>query len=120
MADLERILAGLNPEQREAAQATRGPVAILAGAGTGKTTTITRRIACQVASETFEASSILAVTFTDKAARELRNRLGRRVAVRRLAAHERQQVVVRLRPERPLRAGFSRTRDSPVLRERTQ
>jgi len=75
VADLERILAGLNPEQREAAQATRGPVAILAGAGTGKTTTITRRIACQVASETFEASSILAVTFTDKAARELRNRL---------------------------------------------
>ena len=58
MDDLEPILAGLNFEQREAALATRGPVAILAGAGTGKTTTITRRIACQVASGTFEASRI--------------------------------------------------------------
>ena len=75
MADLERILAGLNSEQREAALATIGPVAILAGAGTGKTTTITRRIACQVASGEFEASRVLAVTFTNKAAGELRHRL---------------------------------------------
>jgi DNA helicase-2/ATP-dependent DNA helicase PcrA len=75
VAALERILAGLNSEQREAAMATRGPVAILAGAGTGKTTTITRRIACQVASGAFDSSRILAVTFTSKAAGELRNRL---------------------------------------------
>src|SRR4029450_4365755 len=61
--------------QREAATALRGPVAILAGAGTGKTTTITHRIACQVRSGTFEPSQILAVTFTDKAAGELRTRL---------------------------------------------
>ncbi len=53
----------------------RGPVAILAGAGTGKTTTITRRIACQVGSGAFDASQILAVTFTDKAAGELKRRL---------------------------------------------
>jgi DNA helicase-2/ATP-dependent DNA helicase PcrA len=73
--DAERILGGLNAEQRAAAEATRGPVCILAGAGTGKTTTITRRIAWQVASGAFEPSAIVAVTFTDKAAGELRSRL---------------------------------------------
>jgi ATP-dependent DNA helicase UvrD/PcrA len=73
--DPERILGRLNPEQREAAEATRGPVCILAGAGTGKTTTITRRIAWQVASGAFPASQLVAVTFTDKAAGELRARL---------------------------------------------
>jgi DNA helicase-2/ATP-dependent DNA helicase PcrA len=74
---LEEILAGLNPAQRAAAEAVRGPVAILAGAGTGKTTTITHRIAAQVATGAFEASSILAVTFTEKAAGELKARLVR-------------------------------------------
>jgi DNA helicase-2/ATP-dependent DNA helicase PcrA len=71
----ERILGGLNAEQRAAAEATRGPVCILAGAGTGKTTTITRRIAWQVASGAVEPSGVVAVTFTDKAAGELRARL---------------------------------------------
>ena len=75
MPDLEDVLTGLNEAQREAALALRGPVAILAGAGTGKTTTITHRIACQVRSGQFEPSQILAVTFTDKAAGELRARL---------------------------------------------
>ena len=73
--DDDRILAGLNDEQRAAVAATRGPVCILAGAGTGKTTTITRRIAWQVASGAFAPSQIVAVTFTDKAAGELRARL---------------------------------------------
>jgi len=77
MAAPDDILASLNPAQREAAQTVRGPVAILAGAGTGKTTTITHRIAYQVASGTFEPSALLAVTFTQKAAGELKDRLAR-------------------------------------------
>ena len=73
----ERILAPLNDAQREAAEAVRGPVAIVAGAGTGKTTTVTHRIAWQVASGTFAPRELLAVTFTEKAAGELRERLAR-------------------------------------------
>jgi DNA helicase II / ATP-dependent DNA helicase PcrA len=73
----EQLLAGLNEDQRRAATAVRGPVAILAGAGTGKTTTITHRIAYQVASGAFPARRILAVTFTEKAAGELKGRLAR-------------------------------------------
>ncbi len=65
----------LNAEQRRAVDAVRGPVCILAGAGTGKTTTIAHRIANQVATGAFRADEILAVTFTDKAAGELRSRV---------------------------------------------
>ena len=73
--DADSILAGLNAEQRTAAETTHGPLCILAGAGTGKTTTITRRIAWQVTSGAFLPRQIVAVTFTDKAAGELRARL---------------------------------------------
>jgi DNA helicase-2/ATP-dependent DNA helicase PcrA len=75
VSDPSRLLDGLNPEQRAAAEATRGPLVILAGAGTGKTTTITHRIACQVATGAFRPDQILAVTFTEKAAGELKARL---------------------------------------------
>ena len=73
--DASAIFDGLNPEQRRAVETVRGPVCILAGAGSGKTTTITRRIANQVAVGAFGTDQILAVTFTDKAAREMRSRL---------------------------------------------
>jgi DNA helicase-2/ATP-dependent DNA helicase PcrA len=75
VSDPPDVLGPLNLDQREAAMAVSGPVAILAGAGTGKTTTITHRIAHQVASGAFDSSQILAVTFTTKAAGELQQRL---------------------------------------------
>src|SRR5437762_2339368 len=59
VTDPEAILDRLNPKQREAATAVRGPVAILAGAGTGKTTTITHRIAYQVASGAFSPAELM-------------------------------------------------------------
>jgi DNA helicase II / ATP-dependent DNA helicase PcrA len=73
--DERAIFDDLNTEQRRAVEHVRGPVCILAGAGSGKTTTITRRIANQVASGAFEPDQILAVTFTDKAAGEMAARL---------------------------------------------
>lgn len=69
------MLAGLDPEQRAAAQAVRGPVCILAGAGTGKTRAITHRIAYAVAVGAVPPEAVLAVTFTARAAGELRTRL---------------------------------------------
>ncbi|MEE8599600.1 ATP-dependent helicase [Euzebya tangerina] len=71
----DHLLAQLNPEQAQAAALPTGPVRILAGAGTGKTRTITHRIAGQIASGAFEASQILAVTFTERAAAEMRTRI---------------------------------------------
>jgi DNA helicase-2/ATP-dependent DNA helicase PcrA len=69
------VLADLDPEQREAATVLRGPVCILAGAGTGKTRAITHRTANVVLSGVASADRILAVTFTTRAAGEMRSRL---------------------------------------------
>lgn len=68
-------LADLDPEQRQVAEAVRGPVCVLAGAGTGKTRAITHRIAHAVRTGVAEANSVLAVTFTTRAAGELKHRL---------------------------------------------
>jgi len=72
---LDPLLAKLDPEQREAASSLNGPTCIIAGAGTGKTRTITHRIAYGISRGFFSANRILALTYTNKAAAELRTRL---------------------------------------------
>ncbi|MFD3678614.1 ATP-dependent DNA helicase UvrD2 [Streptomyces sp. NPDC058613] len=71
----DAVLLGLDPEQREVATTLRGPVCVLAGAGTGKTRAITHRIAYGVHSGQLMPASVLAVTFTNRAAGEMRGRL---------------------------------------------
>ncbi|NHC13275.1 ATP-dependent DNA helicase UvrD2 [Motilibacter deserti] len=73
--DADTVLATLDPEQREAARALTGPVVILAGAGTGKTRAITARIAHGVLAGVYVPQQVLAVTFTARAAGEMRTRL---------------------------------------------
>ncbi|ALO10911.1 ATP-dependent DNA helicase UvrD or PcrA [Streptomyces venezuelae] len=71
----DAVLDGLDPEQREVALALSGPVCVLAGAGTGKTRAITHRIAYGVRAGILQPASVLAVTFTNRAAGEMRGRL---------------------------------------------
>ena len=75
MPSPDELLAALDPEQQQVAQALRGPVRVLAGAGTGKTRAITHRIAYGVATGVYVPSEVLAVTFTTRAAGEMRGRL---------------------------------------------
>ena len=72
---MDEILAGLDSEQREAVTAIRGPVCVIAGAGTGKTRVITHRIAYAIAAGVTDSNKTLALTFTARAAGEMRARL---------------------------------------------
>ncbi len=75
-AGRDELLSDLNPPQREAVTAPRGPLLVIAGAGTGKTRVLTRRVAWKVMREGVAPRSVLAITFTNKAADVLKERLG--------------------------------------------
>src|SRR6266540_4734388 len=101
VASPEQYLADLNPAQREAVLATEGPLLVIAGAGSGKTRVLTYRVAHLINAVGVKPNEILAITFTNKAAGEMRERLERMLGnrARDLDPH----VPRRLRPDPPPR-----------------
>ncbi|MDT7785940.1 MAG: ATP-dependent helicase UvrD/PcrA [Pseudonocardiales bacterium] len=104
---MEALLEGLDPEQRAAVEAPRGPVCVLAGAGTGKTRTITHRIAYLCQRGHVAPTQVLAVTFTKRAAGEMRTRL------RSLDVHGAQAVTFHAAASRQLRYFWPRVVGGP-------
>lgn len=111
----ESLLDDLNPEQRRAVEHPGGPLLILAGAGTGKTRTITRRVAHLIRVRGVPPPAVLAITFTNKAARELRSRIAPWVPEAGLwvgTFHATCARMLRIQPE-----PVGRTRDFTILDE---
>src|SRR5499433_3048451 len=106
----ESILGSLNPVQRQAVQATKGPVLVLAGAGSGKTRVIAHRIAYLLGVAGVDPRRVLAVTFTNKAAEEMRRRVEDLVlpaGIRPPLIATFHSVCVRMLRERAAQAGLA-------------
>ena len=101
----DRILDGLDPDQKGAAEITKGPLLVLAGPGTGKTRTLTHRIAYLITDQNVPPEGCLALTFTKRAAEEMRNRLDRLIPIQServpvMTIHSLGLLILREQPDR--------------------